>query len=151
MNIGDRVVATLLAQLEGRWEEHERLLNSLGKEEADIGLGTLTQAAFFEAARRRFLKDGKPATDAEVVDFVATTREIGPEVADKIDPGIAERLINFTLGKLPMEANQDIDANVAFPIESLLLIKLIRDADYDTTELTEFIQRSKEIAEESFS
>jgi hypothetical protein len=151
MPITDRAVATLRNLLRGDLEEHERLLNAMDRNEANIGYSALVNAAFFEAARRRFLKDGKPASDAEVIDYVAYARSWSDRVAQEIDPSIAEVVINLAIEKLPMSANQQLDNNAAYANKLMLLAALTRDANYPEGALEEFIRQTRELAEELVS
>ena len=151
MTVTDKVVATLRAQLTGQFDEFERLLAQLNENEAGRGLPALVNAAFYEATQRRFIKDGKASSDAEVIDFVANAREQHEEVAQSIDPGIAERLINYALDKLPPDANRDIDRNVGFKTQHLLMLSIVAEEDYNEDQVTEFLQEARNTAEEMIS
>jgi hypothetical protein len=151
MTVTDKVVATLHAQLKGQFDEFERLLGQLNESEAGRGLTALVNAAFYEATQRRFMKNEKPASDAEVIDFVAATREKYEEVAESIDPDIAERLINYALEKLPSEANRDIDRNVAFQTQHLLMLSMVTEADYNDEQVAQFMREARDTAEEILS
>ncbi|WUI01501.1 hypothetical protein OHR68_06675 [Spirillospora sp. NBC_00431] len=151
MTITDEQVALLQAQLAGRVDEYRRLLDQIDKERANVGYDALVSAGFFEAARRRFITDGKPAGDAEVVQYVADVRRRTDSSADKIDPDIAERSINFVLGKLPFGANDDIDGNAGFQVKLLLLAAFVGEEQFNDAELDTFMARVRELAEESLS
>jgi len=149
MTITDDQVAALQAQLSGRFDEYQRLLNSMSKEEANLGYATLVQAAFFNAVRRRFIRNGRPASDIDVIEFVADARGRTPNAAEIIVPDIAELLINLTIGKAPLEANKDLDDNVSFRIKALLLTMLVTDENFSEAELEEFMAEARELGEES--
>ncbi|GLZ05184.1 hypothetical protein Acsp03_26500 [Actinomadura sp. NBRC 104412] len=151
MTVTDRAVATLRTLLKGELEEHERLLNAMDENEANIGYSALVNAAFFEAARRRFLKDGKPASDAEVIDYVAYARSWSDRVAEDIDPSIAETVINMAIEKIPANANKELDNNAAYTNKLMLLAVLTRDANYSEGELEEFMEQTQELAAEIVS
>jgi hypothetical protein len=124
-------------------------LRQLDRSQADVGYSALISAAFFEAARRRFIRNGKPADDAEVIDYIATVRGRSDDAADVIVPDLAERLTNYVLGKLPYDANQDIDPNVAIRIKTLLLAGLVGDEELSGPELDAFMTKARDLAEES--
>lgn len=149
MTITDNQVAALHAQLAGRFDEYRRLLSDMTKEEANVGFAALVAAGFFEAIRRRFIRDGEPASDAEVIEFVADSRGRTTNAAKIIVPDIAELIINLSLGKLPIDAKEGIDDNVSFKIKTLLLALLIADEDFSEVELEDFLVNVRELAEES--
>src|SRR5690606_17276503 len=97
MTVTDKQVAALHAQLAGRGEEHKRLFDELDADEVGHGYSALVAAAVFEAIERRFVKNGKVADDAEVIQFIAELRSKNADVAEKLDPVIAERLIFHSL------------------------------------------------------
>ncbi|MFI0370840.1 hypothetical protein ACH35V_23465 [Actinomadura sp. 1N219] len=149
MAITDDQVAALRAQLEGRYDEHRQILQRLDRAEDNVAYNALVSAAFFEASRDRFLRDGVAAEDAEVIEFIAYTRERVPDVADDIDPDIAERLILFVIGKLPLDANDDIKGNVALATKVLLLAALIHDANPSQAEFEAFMAKVRRMAEKA--
>ncbi|MFD0856376.1 hypothetical protein ACFQ07_29320 [Actinomadura adrarensis] len=150
MAINDRVVAALYARLARQWDEHERLMGTLSKEEINGPMVDLITAAFVEAARRRFLKEGVPASDAEVIDYIAFSRSKSEAAADRIDPILAEKQINLALQKVSPDVMKDVDADTAFDNQVFLLSLLVADGDYGDDELSELLQRSREMAEELF-
>ncbi|RKS73723.1 hypothetical protein BZB76_4426 [Actinomadura pelletieri DSM 43383] len=150
MAVTDDQVAALHAQLAGRTDEHRRLLNKLDRAKANEGYAALITAAFFEATERRFIKDGTVANNAEVIDFVASLRATSNEIPDIIDPKLAELFINYVLGKLPTDALQSIDDEIAFGMKILLLAGLIRDLQFNEAELSEFLAKARADAEELF-
>ncbi|WP_157430362.1 hypothetical protein [Actinomadura macra] len=145
----DDQVATLRAQLAGRPAKHHRQVRRPDPSEAGAGYSALISAAFFEAARRRFVRNGWPAEDGEVADFVASARGRSKRAIDVIVPGVAERVINHAIGKLPLEANDDIDPNVATRVKTLLLAALVGDEQFSDAKLDRFMTRARELADES--
>lgn len=145
MTVTDKQVAALHAQLAGRGEEHKRLFAELDADEVGHGYSALVAAAVFEAIERRFVKNGKVADDAEVIQFIAELRSKNADVAEKLDPVIAERLIFHSLGKGEID---DIDRTVFFGTQILVLAGLIADANLDEDELESFMSTAREIAED---
>ncbi|MGP4027890.1 hypothetical protein [Actinomadura sp. 3N407] len=151
MAITDDQVAALRAQLAGRVDEHKRLLDELDPEAANVGYVALVGAAFFEAARRRFLKDGRAAEDIEIIDFVAGVRERGEDLARSIDAGVAETLIKVAIQRLPPEDRQRIDDKTAYGHQILLLAGLVSDEEFSSEELDEFMHKARYLGEEMLS
>ncbi|XRQ13857.1 hypothetical protein ACN3XK_24115 [Actinomadura welshii] len=145
MTVTDKQVAALHAQLAGRGEEHKRLFAELDADEVGYGYSALVAAAVYEAIERRFVRDGKIADDSEVIDFVANLRSRTADVAEDLDPVIAERLIFHSLGK--GEIN-DIDQKVFFGTQILVLAGLIADAGLSEAELDSFMNVARGIAED---
>ncbi|TYB46630.1 hypothetical protein [Actinomadura chibensis] len=146
--VTDDQVAALRAQLAGQGDEHRRLLNRLDPEAANIGYTALVTGAFFEAVRRRFLKDGKPADDAEIIDFVSSVRLRLEEEEDRLDPNVAEIMIKVALGKLPVEARKDISGDVGYRSQILLVAGLVGDAQLTSDELDDFLRKARFFADE---
>lgn len=151
MIVTDDQVATLRAQLAGDEAEHRRLLGQLDPEAANVGYVALVTAGFFEAARRRFLQDGKAADDTEIIDFVASVRERGEGLTKVIDPSVAETLIKIAIEKLPPEARADISGEVSNGHQIVLLAGFTADAKFTSDELDEFMIAAREVAEEMLS
>ena len=145
MTVTDKQVAALHAQLAGQGEEHKRLFAELDADEVGHGYSALVAAAVFEAIDRRFVKDGKVADDTEVIDFVGRLRSRTADVADNLDPVIAERLILHSLGKGEIS---DIDQKVFFGAQILVLAGLIADAELSEGELDSFMNVARGIAED---
>jgi hypothetical protein len=150
VTVADEAVATLHDLLARRMDEHSRRLNQLSKSEAH-DFSTMINAAFFEAVRSHFIRDSKPAAEAEVIDFVANARSWDEVAAEEIDPDTGERLINVLIERLPMNALDDLDKDVAFNTKLMLLATLVREANYSDDELAEFIQQARATAEEMLS
>ncbi|MFS2294111.1 MAG: hypothetical protein FWJ90_15685 [Actinomadura sp.] len=146
MPITDNQVATLRAQLTGRMDEHERLLDQLDTEEAQAGYIALVTAAFFEAVDRRFIVDEKVADRAEVIDFIAYQRSAHPIAAEQLDPTIAEQVILHALGKASI--GDEVDGETLLGTKILLLAALTADADFTETELETFLAKARAEANE---
>ncbi|GAA4232752.1 hypothetical protein GCM10022254_33520 [Actinomadura meridiana] len=146
--VTDDQVAALRAQLAGQGDEHRRLLNQLDPKAANIGYTALVTGAFFEAVRRRFLKDGRPADDGEIIDFVTSVRLRLEEEESKLDPNVGEIMIKVALGKLPVEARKSISGDVGHGSQILLLAGMIGDAGFTPDELDEFLRKARFFAEE---
>ncbi|GLZ05183.1 hypothetical protein Acsp03_26490 [Actinomadura sp. NBRC 104412] len=151
MTVTDEAAATLHDLLSRRFDEHSRRLHQLSKSEVDH-FTAMINAAFFEAARSRFIKDGKPASDAKVIDYVAYARSWDEGSAEEIDPDAGERLINVVIEKLPLDALDDLDNNVVFNSKLMLLASFVREANYTEEELlAKLIQQARNTAEEMLS
>jgi hypothetical protein len=150
VQVADEAVATLHDLLARRFEEHSRRLNQLSKTEAEH-FAAMIDAAFFEGARSRFIQGGKAADDAEVIDYVAYARSWDEGSAEEIDPDAGERLINVVIEKLPLEALDDIDNEVAFSTKLMLLASFVRESNYSEEGLAEFIRHARDTAAEMLS
>ncbi|TDB91602.1 hypothetical protein E1264_01225 [Actinomadura sp. KC216] len=151
MIVTDDQVAALRAQLAGDVDEHRRLLSQLDPKAANVGYVALITAAFLEAVRRRFVKDGKPADDDEIIEFVASVRERGEDLPRAIDPTVAETLIKIALEKLPPDGRDDISGEVSNGHKIVLLAGLTADARLTPAELDAFLARAREYVEEMLS
>ena len=145
MPVTDHHVATLRAQLMGQREEHLRLANQLDPEEANTQYAALVAAAFIEAVERRFMKDGKPADESEVVDFVARVRETDDEMPDIINPELAESMILHLLEKGTIA---EADKNTKFGHQIVLLASLIGEEQPTEAELDAFSSSARSLADE---
>lgn len=141
----DALRALLVARADVSWEQ----LADLNHDELDDGHEVVISAAFYELVRRRFFKDGEPAGDAEIIDFVAEARARTTDAAERIDPEVAEIAINSVLGKLPLDAYDHVDDNVGFRAKSLLVAIMVGDEDFSKAELDAFLTKVRELAEES--
>lgn len=145
MAITDKQVAVLRAQLTGKIDEHRRLAKQLTTEEANTQYAALVAAAFIEAVERRFMKDGKAADDADVIDFVAQVRGLDDEMPDIIDPQIAESLIFHLLEKGTVV---DADPDTKFGHQIVLLASLVGEEQFSGAELEEFLSDARSLANE---
>lgn len=144
MLVTDEQVETLRAQLEGRTEEHLRMLEQLDPEQANVGYATLIGAGFLVAAERRFIRYGKYAPDSEVIDFIATLRQVNEETAQLLDPQIAERVLLAALDKGEID---DIDDDTVVGTEIFLLGAMIYDEQLGSDEVDAFLRESRDLAD----
>jgi hypothetical protein len=145
MPVTDHQVAVLRAQLKGNSEEHKRLADQLTPEEANKEYTALVAGAFIEAVERRFLKNGKAAEKSEVVDFVADIRQADNEMANIIDPQIAEGLILYLLKKGDLV---DADKNKAFGHQIVLLASLVAREQFTDAQLDAFLVEARTLADQ---
>jgi len=142
MRVTDDQVATLRAQLAGDLDEHRRRLRGLDRKAAATGYSALIGAAFFEAVDRRFA--GR-ATEADVIEYVGDVRARGREIAMRLDPRVAERLILLCLGEdVPVD---DIAPGERIAAQIVLLAAVVADADFDDAELDAFLADVRSIAD----
>lgn len=141
MAVTDDQVATLRAQLAGNVEEHKQRLAQLGKAEAATGYAALLSASFTLAAYQRF---GKKGDTAAVMRFVADVRSRTDDAA-AIDPRVAERLI---LATFTDEEIDDIDLQVRYETQIVLLAAIISDSKLDDAQLEQFLAKARGIADE---
>lgn len=145
----DQQVAGLHALLAERADESRYQLADLGHDELNAGYTAVISAAFFELARRRFSKDGEPAGDAEIIDFVAEARGRTTGAAETIDPEVAEIAINVVLGKLPPDAYDHVADDAGFRAKSLLVAIMVADEDFGKAELDAFMTRVRSLTEDA--
>jgi hypothetical protein len=140
MAVTDEQTAALRAQLEGRLDEHKRLLAQLDPATARKGYAALIGAAFSLAVDSRFAHDGDKAT---VIDYVADARSRTKGAAE-IDPRVAERLI---LAVYTDEQIRDIDVRVRYETQVLLLAALVADAQLDDAGLESLLTQARQLAD----
>lgn len=144
MAITNEEVETLRALLEGRTDEHRRMLEQLDPEQANTSYAMLIGAGFLVAAERRFIRDGKYVPDSEVIDFVAAVRQVNEDTAKIIDPQVAERIILAALDKGEID---DIDNDTVVGTEIFLLGAIISDEHLNTDELDAFLMETRALAD----
>jgi hypothetical protein len=142
MPVTDRQVATLRAQLAGHTAEHKRLLDQLDWKTDGPGYTALLDAAFFEAADRRF---SAQTTNEEIIAYVADVRSRTEETADAVSPDYAERLIAKVLGR--GGSIDDLDDKIATRTKHFLLVTLTIDQEYNDAGLDEFLTAVRKIAD----
>jgi hypothetical protein len=141
MTVSGGQAATLRAFLEGDRPRYNELLGQLDRETDSLGYGALVTAAFFEAADRRF---SKQTTRSDVVEYVAEVRSRSGDIADAVDPRVAERLIHEVLGE---GSTEDIDGRTSSATKLFLLAVLMADAGLGSSELDEFMTKVTKMAE----
>jgi alkylhydroperoxidase family enzyme len=141
MAVTDEQMAALRAYLAGDFETHTRLRSQLDREAAATSYSALISAAFCVAVLRRFSQDHGVAV---VIDFVSTVRSQSEWLSDNIDPRVAERLIQsvFTYEKV-----SDINQEIRFGTQIVLLAALIADEHLDGPGLDEFMTESRKLAD----
>lgn len=145
MPITDEQVAVLRAQLRGNREEHLRLLDQLGSEEANVFYTALVGAAFIEAAQHRFIKNSEVVSTSQVIDFVAQVRERSDDSSHLINPQLAESMLLELLGKGTMI---DADPDTKFGHQIVMLSAMVGERHFTTVELDTFLQSARSLAEE---
>lgn len=141
MTVTDRQVATLRAQLAGDLEEHQRLLAQFDEKSDGRPYVTLTNAAFFEAAGRRFSSD---TTTDDIIEFVADVRSRTEKVRVALDPRVAERVLLAVVKDADIS---DIDPREARRSQRILLNALIADENLDSAGLDEFMAIARQLAD----
>jgi hypothetical protein len=142
MPVSDEQVAPLRAQLARQPEEHKRLFGLLDRDSKNTGYRVLVSAAFMVAVERRFARDVDPG---QVIEFVGDVRLNSPQVADQVDPVIAERVIMavFT-GKSP----DDIDARKSWEAQLLLMAAVVGGEHFDDAGLDAFLADARKLADQ---
>jgi hypothetical protein len=142
MPVTDEQVAPLRAQLAGQPEEHLRLFNLLDQNAKNTGYQALVSAAFVTAVQRRFAPE---ASQGEVVEFVGSVRSRSPQVADKIDPVIAERVV---MGVLADDSLDDVDARKSFETQLVLMAAIVGGENLDDAGLDAFLAQARKLADQ---
>ena len=141
MTVTDRQVATLRAQLAGDFEEHRRLLAQFDEASDARPYVTLTNAAFFEAADRRF--GGTAAADG-ITGFVADVRSRSEKVRAALDPRVAERVLLAVVTDADIS---DLDPREVRSSQTILLNALIADEGLDGAGLDGFMAAARQSAD----
>ena len=142
MPVTDDQVAALRAYLAGDLDLHKQLYGRLDRAAARIGYTALVAAAFFEAADRRFARNG---TAADVIEFVGDVRGRSERLAGEIDPSAAERMIRAVLTD---EDISDMDDEVKGRLYIVLLAALIFDEQLDDAGLDAFLVEARKLADQ---
>lgn len=145
MAVTDLQVATLRAQLAGDLEEHRRLLAQFDAKWDGRAYVTLTNAAFVEAADRKFNSD---TTGDDIIEFIADVRSRSERVRSALDPGVAERVLLAAVGDSDVS---DLDPAEVRRSQSILLNALIVDENLDGAGLGEFVATARGLADRLLS
>jgi hypothetical protein len=145
MAVTDLQVATLRAQLAGDLEEHRRLLTRFDEKSDGRPYVTLTNAAFFEAADRRF---GSSTTADDIIQFVADVRARSERIRDSLDPRVAERVL---LAAVTDADISDLDPREVRSTQRILLNALIVDENLDAADLDAFLATARGLADRLLS
>lgn len=99
-------------------------------------------AAFVIAAQRRFAPN--VSTD-ELIEFVADVRSRSPEVADKVDPTAAERVLMAVFTGQPID---DIAPRTSWGTQLVLMAAIIGDEHLDDEGLDAFLAEARKLADQ---
>lgn len=141
MPVTDDQVAALRAYLAGDLETHHQLYRRLDRASARSDYTALITAAFFEAVERRFAERG---TSADVIEFVADVRARSDELAEKVDPHDAERLIRAALTD---EDIGDMDDATKGRLFIVILAALVADEHLSPESLDDFLAEARKLAD----
>jgi hypothetical protein len=141
MTVTDEQVAALRAQLADDVEEHRRLLAQLDLDSGGREYLALIDAAFFEAAERRF---GNESTTADVIEYVADVRSRSQRIAEAVDARLAEQLIRMVFSDSPAE---QLDSKAALTAKQVLLGALIADEHLDDAGLDKVLADARRLAD----
>jgi hypothetical protein len=141
MAVTDEQVAALRAQLADDVDEHRRLLAQLDLDSGGRAYVALIDAAFFEAAERRF---GNGSTTSDVIEYVADVRSRSQRIADTVDARTAEQLIRMVFSNSP--AGQ-LDSKTALAAKQVLLAALIADERLDDAGLDKVLADARRLAD----
>jgi hypothetical protein len=140
--VTDSQVAGLRAFLVDDDAEWNRLFEGPDPADASQDFAALTAAAFVTAVRRCW-PDG--AARPSIIGVVARMRSRVSEIADHVDPRVAERLIEAALGDIA--AAQDLDPR-AKGAQVPLLRQLVDEAEFDDAGLDEFLAQARSLADQ---
>jgi hypothetical protein len=127
--------------LTGNRGEYRQLVALVDRQDDSIGYSALLTGAFFEAVNRRF---GKKSAKGDVIEFVADVRSRLDEVAETVDPRVAERLIREVLGD---GSTRDVPGRASATAKLFLLAALVADEGLDGAGLDEFMAKSRKLAD----
>jgi hypothetical protein len=139
-HVTDEQAATLRAYLTGDPGRYEELHARLDRGQDAAAYTALIIAAFFEAADRRFAKNG---TTADIITFVAGLRARSDRLGQEIDPQTAERLIRAALTD---EDISDLNDQVKGRIYPVVLAALVADEHPGDTQLDALITQARHLA-----
>jgi hypothetical protein len=142
MPVTDEQVAPLRAQLARQHEEHLRLFNLLDKDSKNTGYHALVSAAFVTAVERRFTPDVSPG---EVIEFVGNVRSTSPQVADQVDPAIAERVIMAVFND---DSLDDVDGRKNLETQIFVMVAIIGAEHLDDAGLDAFLAQARKLADQ---
>ncbi|WP_395108843.1 hypothetical protein [Actinomadura sp. SCN-SB] len=141
-------MAALKALLSGRPDEHERLIDEIERVEGPDAGGrhsVLIAAGMFEAAEKRFIRNGRYASKEEIIAYVASVRSRSEAAANDLDAMLAERVL---LAALDQGEIDDIDDEAVVMTQLLLMAALVGDEEYSEEELDGFLALVRRTADE---
>lgn len=145
MPVTDDQVAALRALLRDDMDQHRQLFAGLDRAAAKKGYPALVTAAFIEAVERRF---GTGYQRADIVAFVADVRARSDRLTSRLDPDVAERVVESVLGDGTVRG---LDQQAVTSAKLLLLAGLIADARLDDAGLDEFLAAARKLADQLMS
>lgn len=145
MPVTDDQVAALRALLSDDMSSYRQLFDGLDRAEAKKGYPALVTAAFGIAVERRFGTSYQPE---DVVPFVADVRARSDRLASRLDPDVAERVIQAVLGH---GTTRGLDKEAVTSAKLLLLGGLIADACLDDAGLDGFLAAARKLADQLMS
>jgi hypothetical protein len=145
MPVTDDQVAVLRALLSDDMRSYRQLFDGLDRAEAKKGYPALVTAAFGIAVERRFGTSYQPE---DVVSFVADVRARSDRLASRLDPGVAERVIQAVLGH---GTTRGLDKEAVTSAKLLLLGGLIADVCLDDAGLDDFLAAARKLADQLMS
>jgi hypothetical protein len=148
MQVTDDQVRVLHAYLSGDFATYDRLHDQLSRMADQSAWGALIGAGFFEAVDRRFGKYGTISDNTAIVAYVADVRARSDKLAEDIDPTVAERLIQDSLGRGSVD---DIDGKIRLGTRFLLLAALIVDEQLDGRGIAAFLAEARKLADQWLS
>ena len=140
MTVTDNEMWVLRPFLTGDPRENIRRLEQLGPGES---VGPLLKAVFWRLVERRFAN----ASRDDVINFVGEVRALGDQIAQKMDPLQAERLI---LSVYTDERAADIDIDTKNTLIVLLVPKLIIDEQLDEAGVDALLGSARKLAGDAF-
>lgn len=145
MPVTEQQAAVLRAQLSGQLAEADRLLHQFSSREDLQGFFTFTIAAFNEAVKLRFGRDG---TREDAIRLVADVRSRSDWLSDSINPDTAERVLEaaFTRNDVP-----DLDPDELRSIFSIFLSAMISEVGLDESQLDDFLAKARAMADKVLS
>ena len=143
MPVTDDQVRALDAYLSGDFATYDRLRTQLSGMADQSAWGALIGAGFFEAVDRRFVKGTTVSDDAAIVAYIADVRARSDKLAEDVNPTVAERLIQDSLGRGSVD---DIDGKTRLGTRFLLLAALIIDEQLDERGIEAFLAQAREVA-----
>lgn len=148
MPVTDDQLRALRAYLSGDFATYDSLRDQLSETADQSAWGALIGAGFFEAVDRRFVRNGTISDSAAIVAYVADVRSRSDKLAEDIDPTVAERLIQDSLGRGSVEG---IDGKTRLGTRFLLLAALIVDEQLDERGIEAFLAQAREVANQWLS
>lgn len=140
MQVTDEQVAWLRTYLAGETEVAQRRYGQLAGTENAAGLGALVHAAFVIAARRKFAPNG---ARADLINFIAQTRQLLEVRSDVFDPLVAENQLRRALGE-QIPNSPDVKSNARAQL--VLLNALVMSTDLDDEAVFSLLIRARKMA-----